>query len=125
MVENARPVTRTRSVGMLALATMVTFNAYAAAPDLSGYWMVENYVEELRTVDGKEPPLTPQAKALYEQRKADSKAGKKADFDRTAAKCINPGLPRLMFLPYAVEFCNSSSSSPCCSPGTVGSAISI
>lgn len=73
-----------------------------AAPDLSGYWQVERYIEELRTLDGKEPPLKPEAKKLYDQREAAKRAGQ-LDFDPTA-KCVSPGVPRLMFLPYAMEF---------------------
>lgn len=73
-----------------------------AAPDLSGYWQVERYIEAVRTLDGKEPPLKPAAKKLYDQRTAAKRAGK-LDFDPTA-KCVSPGVPRLMFLPYALEF---------------------
>lgn len=87
---------------LLTVAGLVTTLAHAATPDLSGYWQVDRYIDELRTLDGKTPPLKPAAKALYEQRKAAKRSGK-LDFD-PVAKCISPGVPRLMFLPYAVEF---------------------
>lgn len=92
-------VLRMRSLGLLT-AVFASTLAYAA-PDLSGYWQVERYIEAVRTLDGKEPPLKPEAKKLYEQRKAAKRAGK-LDFDPTA-KCVSPGVPRLMFLPYALE----------------------
>jgi hypothetical protein len=95
-----------RAMGMrvlgVAAALFVCALAQAAPPDMSGYWKVDRYIEALRTLDGKEPPLKPEAKKLYEQREAEKRAGK-LDFDPTA-KCINPGVPRVMFLPYAMEF---------------------
>lgn len=103
-----RSVFRCTGRGVLGLAAALFAGtlAQAAAPDLSGYWQVERYIEELRTLEGKEPPLKPEAKKLYAQRKAAQRAGK-LDFD-PAAKCISPGVPRLMFLPYAMEFLQGS-----------------
>lgn len=96
------PVGRSPTMRALCLATAVFVSTVAqAAPDLSGYWQVDRYIEEVRTLDGKEPPLKPEAKKLYEQRKAAKRAGK-LDFD-PVAKCVSPGVPRLMFLPYALE----------------------
>lgn len=88
----------TASLGLCSLG------AYAAspAPDLNGYWMVERYTDKLSTVDGNAPPLKPQAKALYEKNLA-MKAKGDHSFD-PVARCVMPGMPRLMFLPYAIEF---------------------
>ena len=83
---------------MMSLSSIVK----AATPDLSGYWMVEHYIEEVKTLEGQTPPLKPEAKKLYDERKAAKQSGK-TDFD-PVNKCVNPGVPRLMFLPYAVEF---------------------
>lgn len=95
------PSTGLRVLGMFAGVFAVAL-AQAAPPDLNGYWQVERYIDEVRTLEGQEPPLKPEAKKLYDQRKAAKRAGK-LDFD-PAAKCISPGVPRLMFLPYALEF---------------------
>jgi len=92
----------TRTAAGAALLLGLSVVAQAAPPDMTGYWMVDRYVEVVKTLDGQVPPLKPEAKALYEQRKADRKAGK-LEFD-SAARCVSPGVPRMMFLPYAVEF---------------------
>lgn len=103
VIVKSRQAARFCSVGVITgLGLAATLNANAAPPDMTGYWMVDRYIEEVRTVDGKVPPLKPAAKQIYEQRKADRQAGK-LDFD-PAAKCVSPGVPRVMFLPYAVEF---------------------
>lgn len=88
----------TASLGLCSLGA----HAAPPAPDLNGYWMVERYTEQLTTVDGMPPPLKPKAKALYEKNLA-LKAKGDLSFD-PVAKCVMPGMPRLMFLPYAIEF---------------------
>jgi len=95
-----RNIIRKTAIGllMMSLSSIVK----AATPDLSGYWMVEHYIEEVKTLEGQTPPLKPEAKKLYDERKAAKQSGK-TDFD-PVNKCVNPGVPRLMFLPYAVEF---------------------
>ena len=95
-------VMRTRIAAGTAVLLGLSAVAEAAPPDMTGYWMVDRYIEEVKTLDGRVPPLKPEAKALYEQHKADRKAGR-LEFDLTA-KCVSPGVPRMMFLPYAVEF---------------------
>ena len=92
----------TRTAVGAALLLGLSAIAQAAPPDMTGYWMVDRYIEAVKTLDGATPPLKPEAKALYEQRKEDRKAGK-LEFD-AAAKCVSPGVPRMMFLPYVVEF---------------------
>jgi hypothetical protein len=100
-----RRIIRAHGAGLLFVLLGTTVLVQAATPNLTGYWKVDRYIEEIKTVDGQTPPLKPEAKKLYEERRGAKKAGK-ADFDPTM-KCVNPGVPRLMFLPYAVEFLQS------------------
>lgn len=72
------------------------------ASDLGGVWVVKNYSKEIKTGDGKTPPLLPEAAALYGQRKALAAKGD-ASFDPVAERCGPPGLPRVMMMPYAFE----------------------
>ena len=73
-----------------------------AAADFAGAWVVTNYSPELKTSDGKSPPLLPQADSLYGQRKALRAKGDDS-FDIVASHCGPPGMPRVMMLPYAFE----------------------
>jgi hypothetical protein len=52
-----------------ALGAM-SLNVSAAAPDLSGVWFISTHVGALKTVDGKAPPLTAAAQAVYAAHKA-------------------------------------------------------
>lgn len=83
------------------LAGLFASSAAVAAPDFSGLWQVEHAVQELKTVDGKTPPLKPEAAKIYEARRKQWKAGD-LSFDPTA-KCVSPGLPRMLYLPYPFE----------------------
>jgi hypothetical protein len=67
----------------------------------NGVWLAEKATTRLLTVEGKEPPLRPDAKKLYEQRQAARKAGD-TSFDRTTW-CASPGIPRLMFVRHPFE----------------------
>ena len=78
-----------------ALGSM-SLNVAAAAPDLSGVWFISNHAGPLRTVDGKVPPLTPEAKTVYAAHKA---ALAKGDYSFDGVThCLPPGLPRLMLM---------------------------
>lgn len=92
---------RKRWVWVGVLAGWVTSGAAVAAPDFSGVWQVESAIQELKTVDGKTPPLKPQAEKIHEERKKQWRAGN-LSFDPTV-KCISPGLPRMLYLPYPFE----------------------
>jgi len=83
------------------LAGLITSGAAVAAPDFSGVWQVERAIQELKTVEGKTPPLKPEAAKVYEARRKQWQAGD-LSFDPTA-KCISPGLPRMLYLPYPFE----------------------
>ncbi|HEY6454873.1 MAG TPA: hypothetical protein VIY90_06260 [Steroidobacteraceae bacterium] len=79
-----------------AALAIVSLNTSAAVPDLSGVWFIDHHVGALKTVDGKAPPLTPAAQAVYEAHQA---AIAKGDFSFDGAThCLPPGLPRLMLM---------------------------
>jgi hypothetical protein len=79
--------------GLLA-APAVAAQAQAAHPDLTGTWTVAGYSASLKPVDGKAPPLKPEAKAVYDQHLAAAAKGDRS-FDETTL-CLPEGLPRLM-----------------------------
>jgi len=68
----------------------------ANAPDLSGVWSITSNDSTLKTIDGKTPPLTPAADALYRQHLASAAKGDRS-FD-SMTTCLPPGLPRLMLV---------------------------
>lgn len=85
---------------LIVLTTLLLAGAASAAtparPDLSGFWSITKAPVELRTDEGREPPLLPAAKAVYEANKAKAAKG-----DRSwdgMSYCLPPGLPRLMLL---------------------------
>jgi hypothetical protein len=84
----------------LALGLVMQIPANAT-PDLSGVWQVTSRMQELRTTDGQAPPLRPEAQRTYDERRKLWRAGD-LSFDPTA-KCVSPGLPRILFLPYPFE----------------------
>lgn len=86
------------------LASVITMSAVAAPPphaDFDGVWQVEGVTTAVRTTDGKEPPLRPDAKAKYEERRASFKKGDKR-FDPTQ-QCQPHGVPRLLYEPMPFE----------------------
>jgi len=82
------------AVAAISAAGVGAQAAQGERPDLSGYWKVERYVAAIATTDGKPPPLRPEAKALYDKRIADRKAGKADD---PVDQCLRPGTPRVMW----------------------------
>lgn len=79
-----------------AVSVLVSSAALADAPDFSGVWSISSPVMALKTIDGHAPPLTADAKSVYEAHRA---AAAKGDFsfDGTV-HCLPPGLPRLMLM---------------------------
>jgi len=71
------------------------------AAALAGVWRPERSPERLVTSKGQMPPLTPQARELYDQRIAMARKGDRS-FDRTTW-CAAPGVPRIMTMPYPFE----------------------
>lgn len=96
---------RARSAGVIALVTTImlagTAQAQLATPDINGVWQPVRYIQELRTVDGKAPPLKPNAAKVYAENRKKWLAHD-LSFD-TTAQCVPPGMPRSMFLPYPIE----------------------
>lgn len=76
--------------------------AVARGPDaLLGVWVPDAAPRQLLTTDGKAPPLTPEAAAVYAERQRLLAAGK-ADFD-PVTWCAGPGMPRILTMPYPFE----------------------
>jgi hypothetical protein len=71
----------------------------AGTPDLNGGWMMQKPPKALKTVDGKDPPLLPAAKAEYARRQAALKTDPNTD---PARNCWMHGVPRLLYAPYPV-----------------------
>jgi hypothetical protein len=69
-------------------------------PDLSGVWQVASYERSIRTVDGKMPPLRPEARKVYEGNIVARKHLKPRE-DMT--RCVPPGTPRVLWAPFPVQ----------------------
>ena len=66
------------------------------APDISGVWQVVKYEKSIRTVDGKKPPLKPEALEKYER---NLKERKDLRPKNDMARCVPNGTPRIMWNP--------------------------
>lgn len=90
---------------IMAMAlTMVCFTTqlWAATPDFTGVWQAASAPVALKTLDGKVPPMLPEAAKLYQERVAARKAGD-TSFDNTT-RCQPPGLPRAYFMgPFEIQ----------------------
>jgi hypothetical protein len=65
---------------------------------LQGFWALSGGDHSaIRTIDGKLPPMKPEAKARYDAAVAARRAGKPVG--DTAQECLSPGLPRTMLYP--------------------------
>src|SRR5262249_28530133 len=86
-----------RKIGMAVALGLATIVASAGnAPDISGTWPITKYEASIRTVDGKAPPLKPEARQVYEQNLVARKQLKpRSDLSR----CVPPGTPRAMWAP--------------------------
>jgi len=80
-------------LGLFALLALPGL-CLAAKPDLTGVWSITSDDSTLKTVDGKTPPLTPAAAAIYKKHLAEAAKGDHS-FDGMRT-CLPPGLPRLM-----------------------------
>lgn len=85
-----------KPVVLLLAALFVGAAARANTPDLTGVWSVVKPPDAVKTVDGKLPPLLPDAKAVYEKHLTQAAKGDRS-FDGTS-RCLPPGLPRLMLI---------------------------
>jgi hypothetical protein len=75
--------------------------AGGGAQAIAGTWIGEAFPDHVRTVDGREPPLTAEGAALYRANLADRKSAQ-PQYDRTRW-CAGPGMPRIMFMPTPFE----------------------
>lgn len=82
------------TVMVLACCGSLAQAADFAREDMNGLWLITEPVKALRTSQGAEPPLLPQAKAQYEQHQRARAAGD-TSFDRLTW-CASPGVPRLL-----------------------------
>ncbi len=88
--------------------------ALAALPVMSqtthfdGVWQVVKYSGVMRTVNGAEPPLKPDALVTYHERMAAYRRGDHK-FDPTMVSCASPGTPRTMLLPTPFEIIDGPS----------------
>lgn len=73
----------------------------AAQSALLGTWVPDAAPRQLKTVNGKTPPLTAEASTLYAERRQRLDRGD-AGFDPTSW-CAGPGMPRILTLRYPVE----------------------
>jgi hypothetical protein len=95
VVARTRLLTAIRT-GLLGVALGFAMRVAAAdPPDLSGVWSVVKPLHALKTIDGATPPLTPAARAVYDQHIKAAAQGDRS-FDGTT-RCLPPGLPRLMY----------------------------
>lgn len=94
---------RRRALYVMAAVLMCGVASAETAPDLTGVWRLEGaFTPELKTIEGRTPPLLPQAEALYRQRKEKYRAGDRS-FDNASTICVSPGMPRMMSLPYPFQ----------------------
>jgi hypothetical protein len=101
--------TKLRCLGALgrmgALATLglcvATASAAAANLQLDGIWRIEKPVFAVKTLDGKAPPLKPEAAKLYAAHQSARKAGD-TSFD-SATWCASVGMPRILFIDYPFQ----------------------
>lgn len=88
-----------RAAGALTLGLSLTVcsagMATSKVPDLNGVWQVTNPVVQLKTVDGKAPPLLPESQKVYDERIAKLKAGKAREYDPSLQSCKPLGEPRM------------------------------
>jgi hypothetical protein len=88
-----------RRVCILMWATassLVSLQAFADPPDLSGVWLLSAHVAAVKTMDGHAPPLTAAAKVVYDAHRT---AAAKGDYSFDGVThCLPPGLPRLMLM---------------------------
>jgi len=107
----ARIARRTLTAAVCLFAAAMAGEAGAAArsappkSQLTGLWKPIGHVTRLLTAESAEPPLLPEAKAVYARNKAAFAAGDVSFYG--AHPCLNLGQPRMNFIPYPVEIIES------------------
>jgi hypothetical protein len=89
---------------LLAMAGCFPATRHAAESShasFNGLWLIENEVDTLLTSEGKQPPLLPEALAIYQQH-LQNRRNNDPYFDR-ATWCASPGVPRLLLTAHPFE----------------------
>jgi len=105
-----RPVRFTAAAVAACAVTVASLSVApkaAAAPNFDGIWLVSSKVQQVKAADGNRPPLNAQAAQAYNNNIAKWRAGD-LSFDPTA-KCVSPGIPRMLYLPYPFQIIQSRS----------------
>jgi hypothetical protein len=75
--------------------------AVSAQPDLSGVWFEREYHRNILS-EGN-PPLQPWAEELYKKNRAEVTSAAPDHPPDSVARCIPPGVPRILYLPFPWE----------------------
>ncbi len=86
---------------LLACLAGGTYGEELARESFNGVWLISEDTPALRTMDGSEPPLLPEARARYEQNLRARESGD-TYFDR-ATWCAGVGVPRLLLANHPFE----------------------
>jgi hypothetical protein len=90
-MNNKLPSVLTASILVTAMASGIA----CAEPDFSGVWNLSKPQDALTTLDGKTPPLLPDALKAYQETSAKRKAGD-LSWDGVKTLCKPPGEPRIL-----------------------------
>ena len=72
--------------------------------DIGGIYWLKSYSAAIKTMDGGDPPYTPEAMAIYQERTARIEASAEIiDEDQARALCTPDGVPRVLQNPYPFE----------------------
>ena len=88
-------------VPLLLAASVLSWSAHGAEPDLSGIYWATRYNAKIEIVGGGELPFTAAGKAAYDENVAGLKDGSISDDARKF--CVPDGLPRVWATPYPFE----------------------
>ncbi len=99
-MEDIRGRTGLAGTAFLA-ASVLSWSAYGAEPDLSGIYWTTKYNAKIEIVGGDELPFNEAGKAAYEKNIAGLKDGSLTDEARKF--CVPDGLPRVWANPYPFE----------------------
>lgn len=80
-----------------APAMAASASSSSAAVRIAGTWtLADPYQAAIKTVEGRDPPLRPEARQLLQKRISDRRAG---NADDGVDQCLRPGTPRIMWQP--------------------------
>ena len=97
----AAPLLALALTAMSVTASIAAMHPDAEGPDITGVYWIQSYSSQLQTIDGGDPPFTPEARAIYEQNMvgvADNTLN-----DPARHLCVPDGIPRVLQSPYPFE----------------------